>query len=86
MQDYPDRIDSKYRFVLLAANRAEQLIRGAAPKEKEDIDATKLTRVAMMEVADDRVAWDYGPAEDPAEEVDAEAAVEETAGEESAGT
>jgi len=84
MQDYPERIDSKYRFVLLAANRAEQLIRGAAPKEKAEIDNTKLTRVAMMEVVDDRVAWDYGPAEEFAEEAVAE--VEEAAGEESAGT
>jgi DNA-directed RNA polymerase omega subunit len=81
MQDYPERIDSKYRFVLLAANRAEQLIRGASPKEREEADASKLTRVAMMEVAEDRVAWDYGPAEEPVEEVAVETETEETAGE-----
>ena len=32
MENIPQRIDSKFRFVLLAASRAEQLMRGAPAK------------------------------------------------------
>jgi DNA-directed RNA polymerase omega subunit len=55
----PEKIDSKFRFVLVAAERAEQLMRGARPH----VDATqkKATRVAQTEVHGDKVDWDYGP-------------------------
>ncbi len=74
----PQEIDSKFRFVLLAAKRAEQLMRGARPK----LDAEKLkpTRIAMQEITHDMVEWDYGPApepEPPAEAEGAEAAADE---------
>jgi len=58
----PDKIDSKFRFVLLAAERAEQMLRGAKPKI--DMGELKSTRVAMMEISNDLVEWDYGPAPD----------------------
>jgi hypothetical protein len=49
--------------VLLSAVRAEQMIRGAAPK----VEARKLrvTRIAMDEIQKDLVDWDYGPAPEP---------------------
>ena len=75
MSRFPERIDSKYRYVLLASKRAEQLVEGAMPKETGEKD--KPTRVAMAEIAADKVAWDYGPAEEPEEEV-AEELVEAT--------
>lgn len=57
--EFPDRIDSKFRFVLLSAQRAEQMMRGARPR----IDSvhTKPTTVAVEEITDEAVAWDYGP-------------------------
>ena len=59
MEHLPEKIDSKFRFVLLAAARAEQLMRGARPRV--EIDTPKITRLAMEEVLQDRIAWDFGP-------------------------
>jgi len=70
MKEYPDRIDSKFRFVLLAARRAEQLVQGAVPKVP--VDDLKTTRVALKEIREDTVSWDYGPAPEaePAVEIE----------------
>ncbi|MCG8459017.1 MAG: DNA-directed RNA polymerase subunit omega [Holophagales bacterium] len=57
MSEFPDKIDSKFRYVLLSAHRAEQLMRGAPPKDGEE---GKPTVVAMDEVASDAVEWSYG--------------------------
>ncbi len=57
----PNRVDSKFRFVLVSAQRAEQLMRGARPKV-EVAGRQKPTKVAMQEVQSDLVEWDYGPA------------------------
>lgn len=61
----PDKIDSKFRYVLVAAQRAEQLMRGARPHQeairKAEPGQKKPTRVAQTEVHGDMVAWDYGP-------------------------
>jgi len=60
MDRIPDKIDSRFRYVLLAAERAEQLMRGGSAKiETGEI---KPTRVAMNEISSDLIAWDYGPA------------------------
>ncbi len=59
MRKIPEKIDSKFRFVLLASTRAEQIMRGAMPKV--DMPAAKPTRAAMEEVLADKVGWDYGP-------------------------
>ena len=76
MEQIPERIDSTFRYVLIAAQRAEQLLRGARPKIEGG--PTKPTRVAMREVTDEvLVDWDYGPAPAPEPAVDAPA--EETA-------
>jgi DNA-directed RNA polymerase omega subunit len=61
MDDRADsKVDSKFRFVLVAAQRAEQLMRGARPKV--EAGKRKPTRVAMQEVDSNLVDWDYGPA------------------------
>jgi DNA-directed RNA polymerase omega subunit len=57
-------VDSKFRLVLVAANRAEQIIRGARPKI--EAGKRKPTRVAMEEVAAGLVEWGYGPPPQPA--------------------
>lgn len=77
MDRMPERIDSKFRYVLLAALRAEQMMRGGRPKI--DMGVKKSTRVAMEEISNDLVDWDMGPAEEPLvemveeEELEAEA-------------
>lgn len=63
--DVPEKIDSKFRFVLLAAHRAEQMVRGARPKLEHP--HRKPTRTAMQEIVEDRIAWGYGPAPVPVE-------------------
>ncbi len=63
MEGIPDRIDSKFRYVLLSAQRAEQLMRGAQPRI--ETSNPKPTRVGMEEIKQDAVAWDYGQPEPP---------------------
>ena len=62
--EFPEKIDSKFRFVLLAARRAEQMVRGARPKM--DHLSRKPTRRAMSEIQAEAVNWDYGPEPQPA--------------------
>jgi len=52
-------IDSKFRRVLVAAHRAEQLMKGA--RAKVESAKRKPTRVAMEEVDRSLVEWGYGP-------------------------
>ena len=56
-------IDSKFRFVLLAAARAEQIMHGARPRV--DLKCATLARIAMTELEDNLLVWDYGPAPVP---------------------
>ena len=57
MNKLPDNTMSKYRFVMLAALRAEQLQAGAIPRI--DSDTRKATVLAQEEVAAGVVdAWD----------------------------
>lgn len=62
MERLPEKIDSKFRYVLLAAQRAEQMMRGAQPRI--DRPGAKQTRLAMQEILEDAVSWDYGPPEE----------------------
>ena len=55
-----EQYDSKFRFVLLASSRAEQLVRGARPKLEGS--SRKSTRIAMEELKEGMVGWGYGPA------------------------
>ena len=77
MDIIPDRVDSTFRYVLLAARRAEQLMRGARPRV--DAGSPKPTRIALREISDNLVSWDYGPPPAPPEAPPA-AAQEESAG------
>lgn len=59
MRDLPEKIDSKFRYVLLSAHRAEQMMRGAQPRM--EAENRKVTTIAMDEIMGDSVSWDYGP-------------------------
>lgn len=54
----PPEIDSKYRMIILAAQRSKQLQRGANSRTNLDIKATKPTRIAMRELAERRVNFE----------------------------
>jgi DNA-directed RNA polymerase omega subunit len=56
--DPPD-IDSKYRLIILAAQRSKQLQRGALPRVDADLRKTKPTRVAMREFEDRKVNFRF---------------------------
>lgn len=66
MEELPEGIDSKFRYVLLVAKRAEQLVQGAAPKAKSRHN--KPTRIAMEEIDKNQVKWQLSA---PVEEVTA---------------
>jgi DNA-directed RNA polymerase omega subunit len=72
-----EQFDSKFRFVLLASARAEQLVRGAQPKLEATV-GRKPTRLAMEEIKHGLVEWGYGLPAGP-ESDGAEGAAEETA-------
>jgi DNA-directed RNA polymerase omega subunit len=55
--DPPD-IDSKYRMIILAAQRSKQLQRGAIARVDMDIRKTKPTRIAMKEFEDRKVNFE----------------------------
>ena len=56
-QAIPD-IDSKYRMIILAAQRSKQLKRGAIPRVDADIRKNKPTRVAMREIKEQKVHFE----------------------------
>lgn len=74
MENRGPAIDSKFRRVLVAAHRAEQLMKGA--RAKVESAKRKPTRVAMEEVDRSLVEWGYGPppAPEPQEPAAAEGA------------
>ncbi len=51
----PPTIDSKYRMILLAAQRSKQLQRGAISRTEIDTRKHKATRVAMRELEEKKV-------------------------------
>jgi DNA-directed RNA polymerase omega subunit len=72
------QIDSKFRRVLVASARAEQIMRGARPKI--ETGKMKPTRVAMEELSGSLVEWSYEPPAGEAEEgAEAKAAEEQPA-------
>jgi DNA-directed RNA polymerase subunit omega len=66
----PKELDSKFRFISVAAQRAKQLQNGA--KARVATKSRKATRVAMQEVLAGAVSWEFKQegeeAEAPAEE------------------
>jgi len=73
MEEKPT-MDSKFRRVLVAASRAEQLMRGARPKV--EAGKRKPTRIALEELDNKLVDWGYGPP--PAPEPEEAPAADET--------
>ena len=55
MSDLPEGIDSTFRYILIAAKRAQQLISGARPRVTTR--HVKPTTVALAELAADDVPW-----------------------------
>ena len=54
----PPEIDSKYRMIILAAQRSKQLQRGANSRTDIDVRKSKPTRVAMKELAEKKVNFE----------------------------
>ena len=54
----PPEIDSKYRMIILAAQRSKQLQRGALSRVDLDIRKTKPTRIALKEFKDKKVNFE----------------------------
>ena len=57
-KDIPD-IDSKYRLILLAAQRAKQIQRGATPRVDMDPRTIKPTTIALEEFEEDKVNFRF---------------------------
>ncbi len=54
----PPDIDSKYRMIILAAQRSKQLQRGAISRVDIDTRKSKPTRVALKEIENKRVNFE----------------------------
>ena len=54
----PPEIDSKYRMIILAAQRSKQLQRGAISRVDTDIRKNKPTRIAMREFKEKKVNFE----------------------------
>ena len=52
----PKEVDSKFRFITVAAQRAKQIQNGAKPRV--EVRSRKSTRVAMQEVLAGAVSWE----------------------------
>ena len=61
MQKIPDNIGSKYRFIIIAAERAKQLQNNAKPKIKTK--STKPSFIATREVEEGLINFEYIPLE-----------------------
>lgn len=55
----PPEIDSKYRLIILAAQRSKQLQRGAISRTVIDTRKHKATRVAMKELEERKVNFSF---------------------------
>lgn len=51
-------IDSKYRLIILAAQRSKQLVRGARPRVEMDMQRHKPTRIALEELSTGKVSYE----------------------------
>ena len=68
MQKIPDAVGSKFRFIIIAAERAKQLQNNARPKIKTK--STKPAHIAMREVEQELIAFEIPkdtPRVEPAE-------------------
>jgi len=67
MQKIPESIGSKYRFIILAAERAKQLQNNAKPKIKTK--STKPAFIAMKELEDDLVSFEIKEPVEPSDQL-----------------
>ena len=69
-QPQSQEIDSKYRLIILAAQRSKQLQRGARPRIEIDPTKHKPTRIALEEVVQGTVPFHLSAdgGEEPAED------------------
>ncbi|MEJ7577463.1 MAG: DNA-directed RNA polymerase subunit omega [Pyrinomonadaceae bacterium] len=51
-------MDSKYRMIIVAAQRSKQLQRGSRPRVEMDAQRHKLTRIALEEVQRGKVEFE----------------------------
>jgi DNA-directed RNA polymerase omega subunit len=65
MPKVPENIGSKYRFIIIAAERAKQLQNKAKPKVK--LRSTKAAHVAMKEVESELISFEIPPQAPPQE-------------------
>ena len=63
MSKVPDSIGSKYRFIILAAERAKQLQSNSRPKLKTR--STKPAFIAMQEIEQDLISFEITPIYEP---------------------
>jgi DNA-directed RNA polymerase omega subunit len=63
MQKIPENVGSKYRFIIIAAERAKQLQNNAKPKLKTK--SNKPAYIAMREVEQELVAFEVIKPEHP---------------------
>lgn len=68
----PPEIDSKYRMIILAAQRSKQLQRGALSRTDIDVRKSKPTRVAMRELEERRVNFTFTDQNENGDEAAAE--------------
>jgi DNA-directed RNA polymerase subunit omega len=52
----PKDVDSKFRFIVVAAQRSKQIQQGAKPRV--DARSRKPTRIAMQEVLANAISWE----------------------------
>jgi len=52
-------VDSKYRLILIAAQRSKQLQKGANPRVTADPRKTKSTRIALEEFKQKKVHFEF---------------------------
>ena len=50
--------DSKYRKIILAAQRSKQIQRGATPRVDMDLRKSKSTRIAMKELDEGKIEYE----------------------------
>ena len=68
----PKNVDSKFRFITVAAQRAKQLQNGAKPRV--EARSRKPTRIAMQEVLAEAVSWEIRDEKEAAAAAEAVAA------------
>ena len=62
----PKNVDSKFRFITVAAQRAKQLQAGAKPRVPTQ--SRKATRIAIEETAQETISWEIREGPEPAGE------------------